>query len=88
MPYVTKEVRAAMAFELDELVEKLAPCCPGDLTYAITVLAYEWLKKQTPWNFTRLAETLGAIEGAKLEFYRRVAAKYEDEKIEQNGDVF
>lgn len=30
----------------------------------------------------------GAIECAKLEFYRRVAAPYEDKKIAENGDVY
>ena len=28
------------------------------------------------------------LECAKLELYRRVAAPYEDEKIDQNGDVY
>lgn len=32
-------------------------------------------------------DCIGACEGAKLEFYRRVASPYEDVKIKQNGDV-
>ena len=30
---------------------------------------------------------MGVLECCKLEFYRRVAAPYEDIKIEENGDV-
>jgi hypothetical protein len=29
----------------------------------------------------------GVIENVKQEFYRRLASKYEDAKIEQNGDI-
>jgi len=31
---------------------------------------------------------IGALECAKLELYRRVAAPYEDDKIAENGDVY
>jgi hypothetical protein len=30
---------------------------------------------------------LGAMEAAKLEFYRRIVSPYEDEKIALHGDV-
>jgi hypothetical protein len=30
---------------------------------------------------------IGALEAAKLEFYRRQVAPYEDGKIAENGDV-
>ena len=39
-------------------------------------------------NYTNINEVIGVLECAKLELYRRVAAPYEDEKIEQNGDVY
>jgi len=32
-------------------------------------------------------DAIGALEGAKLELYRRVISKYEDKKIMENGDV-
>jgi hypothetical protein len=31
---------------------------------------------------------MGALEGAKMEMYRRVAAGYEDKAILRNGDVY
>jgi len=33
-------------------------------------------------------DAIGALECAKLELYRRVAAPYEDTKIAENGDVY
>ena len=36
----------------------------------------------------RLISASGALECAKLEFYRRVVSKYEDQKILDNGDVY
>jgi hypothetical protein len=39
-------------------------------------------------NYANINEVIGVLECAKLEIYRRVAAPYEDEKIDQNGDVF
>jgi hypothetical protein len=35
-----------------------------------------------------LNHVLNAIDEVKADFYRRVAAPYEDEKIKQNGDVY
>lgn len=37
---------------------------------------------------SEMGDLLGAIEAAKLEFYRRVAAPYEDKKCMENGDVY
>lgn len=31
---------------------------------------------------------MGAVEGAKTEFYRRIAVPYEEKKIRENGDVY
>jgi hypothetical protein len=39
-------------------------------------------------SYRTINDVLGALEGAKLEFYRRVAAPYEDQKIQENGDVY
>ena len=39
-------------------------------------------------NYSNVNVILGALEGAKLELYRRLAAPYEDVKIKENGDVY
>ena len=39
-------------------------------------------------HYQTINDILGALEGAKMEFYRRVAVPYEQEKILDNGDVY
>jgi hypothetical protein len=39
-------------------------------------------------DFPLRADIAGALECCKLEFYRRVAVPYEDQKIKSNGDVY
>jgi len=39
-------------------------------------------------SYTFINDCVGALEGAKLELYRRVASPYEDKKIAENGDVY
>ena len=39
-------------------------------------------------SYATINDIIGALEGAKMEFYRRVVAPYEDEKIKENGDVY
>ena len=41
-----------------------------------------------PLTYQTMNDIIGALEGAKLEFYRRVVVPYENDKIEQNGDVY
>lgn len=60
---------------------------PGDLNYLFTRLAWEYFQRNGP-NYTTINDVIGALESAKLEFYRRVAAPYEDKKIVENGDVY
>jgi hypothetical protein len=78
MPYVKQEDRLRL---LDDL-----PRTPGELNYEITLLISKY------WDYTGnyqgINDIVGALEGAKLEFYRRVAAPYEDKKIAENGDVY
>lgn len=57
----------------------------GDLNYAITALV---ASQVTQVGYAALEQAVGVLEAAKLEFYRRVAAPYEDEKKRENGDVY
>jgi hypothetical protein len=62
------------------------PKTPGELNYLLTIIANEYWK--TERDYRAINDVVGALEGAKLEFYRRVAAPYEDKKMEANGDVY
>ena len=60
---------------------------PGDLNYLITrmILRYQ---EQRGLSYKTINDIVGALEGAKQEYYRRVAIPYENIKIAQNGDAY
>jgi hypothetical protein len=69
---------------LDGLGEKIES--EGELNYAITRLGLILLRKLGK-NYANINGIVGVIECAKLEFYRRIAAPYEDDKRKENGDI-
>lgn len=81
MPYIKQKRREA-------ILAGEKPQDAGELNFAITVLVDNYLKDKGGIRYSQLNEVIGAMDCAKLEFYRRVAAPYEDKKIEENGDVY
>lgn len=81
MPYIANEARRA---ELDQFME---PEDPGELNYAVTRLALRYLERCGE-SYVTINAIVGALECAKLEFYRRAAAPYEQNKANENGDVY
>jgi hypothetical protein len=63
------------------------PTTPGDLNYDITCLLLDYIAEHGR-DYAAINDCLGACEGAKAEFYRRVAVPYEEFKREINGDVY
>ena len=65
----------------------MIPTTPGQLNYRITkeCIKYITILGATYKTFN---EIIGVLECAKLEFYRRQLAAYEDQKRNQNGDVY
>jgi hypothetical protein len=59
----------------------------GELTYVLTTVAIRYVEAHGR-RFQTFGEVLGALQATSLEFYRRRVADYEDEKIEENGDVY
>ena len=57
------------------------------MNYAISMLCKEYIARFGCY-YTHLNSVMGVLESAKLEFYRRVVAPYEDKKIEENGDIY
>lgn len=86
MPYIKRQERMNIMPEVGKInggaIEN-----PGQLNYAITELLDFYLHKYGK-NYQIINDIIGALEGAKLEFYRRVAESYEDRKIKENGDVY
>lgn len=58
----------------------------GELQYAMAEMFKSFVERKGTCYQT-MNDVLGAIAGAKMEFYRRKVVPYEDEKIEENGDV-
>jgi hypothetical protein len=82
MPYIHQDDRLLL-----ELNGSSHARSAGELNYLITTLCVEYLNTNGK-NYQHINDVVGALEGAKLEFYRRVAAPYEDLKIKENGDVY
>lgn len=59
----------------------------GVLNYTITRLLNGTLRLVDEPKYTKFNTGLGILEGVKLELYRRRIGPYENEKIEENGDV-
>lgn len=59
----------------------------GELNYVITQLCRLHLSHHGT-KYDTINEVIGVLECAKQEFYRRLAAPYEDTKIQLNGDVY
>lgn len=86
MPYIKAEDRILLARRLDNS-GRYAAWTPGELNYLFTTLAIKYMDYKGK-SYQTINDIVGALEGAKLEFYRRVAAPYEDTKIKENGDVY
>lgn len=85
MPYIDKDDREFFNSKLT--FNTTALHTPGDLNYCITKLVDHYISVHGK-NYANINAAIGALECAKLELYRRIAAPYEDTKIEQNGDVY
>lgn len=77
MPYIKKEDRPRAA---------TAPETESELNYALTKVLHGYIKRRG-LRYAFINDCLGALEGAKLEFYRRVATPHEEQAIAKNGDI-
>jgi hypothetical protein len=83
MPYIKQEDRKKF---VDSFMLSGA-FTPGELNYQITRVLLEYWNASSR-NYQAINDIVGVLEGAKLEFYRRLVVPYEDKKIKENGDVY
>jgi len=87
LPYIKSGNRSKYNTILRELIETLKALPPeevdGELNYVVTKI----LKEIFPLRYFHINKAVGVLECIKLEYYRRVAAPYEDSKIQESGDV-
>ena len=83
MPYIKKKDRLKLNPVLNHanLVSN-----SGELNFIISELITAYFQNNGN-NYQAINDIAGALEGAKLEFQRRVVVPYEDLKIEENGDT-
>lgn len=80
MPYIQKKQKEALA-------AGASITGPGELNYLLTLtIKRYWVNSSK--NYQAINDVVGAVEGARQEFIRRIVNPYEDEKIKQNGDVW
>jgi hypothetical protein len=80
MPYIT-EARQK------EIGAGSEPENCGELNYVLTMIVLGYHKRKGA-RYQTINDVIGALEGAKAEFQRRIVAPYEDAKILENGDVY
>lgn len=80
MPYIPRIRR-------DAIESGGAPQSAGELNYLVTKLCSAFYARSEK-RYQDCNDILGALDGAKLEFYRRVVVPYEDKKRAENGDVY
>ena len=79
MPYITQQRRTDLCYDL--------PQTAGELNYILTGVLQDYLSQKGE-SYQTYNDMLGALEGAKLELYRRKIAPYEDIKMKENGDAW
>jgi hypothetical protein len=80
MPYIDQQSRSELLYDLRN------PTTAGELNFVFTNIINTYFKTKG-LNYQAINDAIGALEGCKLELYRRTAAPYEDVKIKENGDV-
>ena len=83
MPYVKQEDR----IKLDPLVEALDTIATvGELNYVVTRLSLRFLKR-LGLSYSNISNVVGTLHLIPVEMTRRLVDAYENNKIEENGDV-
>ena len=81
MPYIKDYTRTCF-----NGIRHVVPVNPGQLNFVVTKLVHAYIKRHGLY-YKHINEAIGALECAKLELYRMVAAPYEDKKRKNNGPI-
>jgi hypothetical protein len=96
MPYILQRRREKIDQQIADLASAIIQMTgpetdrtklDGDLNYSITRLLSLVLDLVGSPKYHSFNAAVGVLECVKLELYRRKVAPYEDQKIEENGDV-
>jgi len=90
VPYIDPGSRRQIDPELYPLIDRLKRRTRegkdrnGEVVYVLYKILVEIYGQG---NFEIKSNALKALESAKLEYYRRLMVPYENQKIQENGDV-
>lgn len=81
MPYITKDRQRAICMDGSPVDNA------GELNFCLTAIIKDYVERKG-LSYQSINDVKGALQGALAEFDRRVVAPYEDQKIQDNGDVY
>ena len=95
MPYISQDQRNQLDPIVDELHRQVVNLrlddestnTEGCINYAITRLLMQVYGNKESTSYQCINDALGLLDGVSKEFYRKVAAPYEDQKEFENGPV-
>lgn len=89
MPYIKNTDREKYNEDIQRLASTLTDIKGdfkvGDVNYVISSII--WTLFRNKISYTNGNNLVGVLECVKQEFYRRMLAAYEDQKIVENGDI-
>ena len=91
MPYIKQDKREVLNPAIETLLNALrelecddpANDMGGNLNYAFTKILHQCYGER----YAEMAQAVSVLEMCKLEYYRKVAAPYEQQKEFENGEV-
>ena len=94
MPYINEDKRMVLNEYIDQLINAIRELecddpsnnTEGNINYIISSILNRVYVDSL--NYGSINDVIGVLECVKLEFYRRVATPYEDQKVFDNGDVY
>jgi pantothenate kinase type III len=96
MPYIKEEERLELDLSIEYMVKairenKTSLNNPHNLANFLGRINYCFSRVISAVmgdvSYSKVAMITGVLENIKQEFYRRIAANYEDKKILENGDI-
>ena len=96
MPYITEEEREELNQSIEIMAKsikdyKTALVNPRNFAHFLGRINYCFSRVLSlvmeDVSYSKIAMATGVLENIKQEFYRRIAANYEDKKILENGDI-
>lgn len=86
MPYIKAELRNYLLnTSIQDLLKEPKVLQAGELNFLISILL--WSVFESNPCYQKANEILGVLSAITLEFYRRQVAGYENQKIQENGDL-